>query len=97
MDTRSWQRDGSSGCCRSSWPNETRWPPSDSRFRSYSFLLLGTGFMITPMALLAVSVVVFVAGMEIRIRLEEKLLASRFGETFSDYQRRVPAYVPFLR
>jgi protein-S-isoprenylcysteine O-methyltransferase Ste14 len=59
--------------------------------------LLGTGFMITPMALLAVSVVVFVAGMEIRIRLEEKLLASRFGETFSDYQRRVPAYVPFLR
>jgi protein-S-isoprenylcysteine O-methyltransferase Ste14 len=66
-------------------------------YTSMLCLLLGTGLMITPLVLLAAAVVVFVAGMEIRIRLEEKLLASRFGETFSDYQRRVPAYVPFLR
>jgi protein-S-isoprenylcysteine O-methyltransferase Ste14 len=66
-------------------------------YTSMLCLLLGTGFMITPLALLAIAMVVFVAGMEIRIRLEEKLLASRFRETFSDYQRRVPAYIPFLR
>jgi len=44
-----------------------------------------------------VSVVLFFIGVEIRIRIEDALLASRFGETFRDYQRRVPAYLPFIR
>ena len=60
-------------------------------------LLLGTGFMITPTPLLVVSVLVFILGTEIRIRIEELLLLSRFGGRFREYQRRVPAYIPFMK
>jgi protein-S-isoprenylcysteine O-methyltransferase Ste14 len=59
--------------------------------------LLGTGFMITPLALFLISTLVFIAGTEIRVRIEERLLASRFGEQFVEYQRSVPAYIPFLK
>ena len=31
-----------------------------------------------------------------KTRIEEALLAARFGEAFLDYQRAVSAYVPFL-
>jgi protein-S-isoprenylcysteine O-methyltransferase Ste14 len=40
---------------------------------------------------------VFIAGTEIRVRIEDKLLASRFGERFRKYQQSVPGYVPFVR
>lgn len=40
---------------------------------------------------------VFIAGTEIRVRAEDRLLASRFGERFREYQSRVPAYIPFVR
>jgi len=40
---------------------------------------------------------VLIIGTEIRVRIEDRLLASRFGERFQDYQRSVPAYIPFLR
>jgi protein-S-isoprenylcysteine O-methyltransferase Ste14 len=43
------------------------------------------------------SVVAFVAGTEIRIRAEERLLAERFGESFSAYRSRTSAYLPLLR
>lgn len=66
-------------------------------YTSMLCLLLGTGFMISLLPLLALSVVVFIAGIEIRVRIEDRLLASRFGDGFSDYQRRVPAYIPFVR
>jgi len=48
-----------------------------------------------PWALLALAV--FIAGTEIRVRSEEKLLASRFPEEFASYCRQVPAYLPFVR
>jgi len=48
-----------------------------------------------PMAL--GSVVAFIAGTEIRIRAEERLLAERFGDSFSAYRARTSAYIPFLR
>jgi protein-S-isoprenylcysteine O-methyltransferase Ste14 len=60
-------------------------------------LLLGTGFMITPWVLFLLSTGVFIAGTEIRVRIEDKLLASRFGERFRKYQQSVPGYVPFVR
>jgi protein-S-isoprenylcysteine O-methyltransferase Ste14 len=60
-------------------------------------LLLGTGFMITPWLLFLISALLFVAGTEIRVRVEDNLLASRFGERFREYQQRVPAYVPLVR
>ena len=47
--------------------------------------------------LFAIGAVCFVAGTEIRVHIEEKLLAARFGEQFTAYRRRVPAYVPSVR
>jgi len=38
-----------------------------------------------------------IAGTEIRVQMEGKLLASHFGERFLEFKRRVPAYIPFLR
>jgi len=60
-------------------------------------VLLGTGFVITPLPLLALSLLVFMAGTEVRVRIEDGLLFSRFGERFRNYQRSVPAYIPFLK
>jgi protein-S-isoprenylcysteine O-methyltransferase Ste14 len=58
--------------------------------------MLGTGFMIAPFPILAISATLFVIGTEIRVRIEDALLASRFGDAFGAYRRRVPAYIPFL-
>jgi protein-S-isoprenylcysteine O-methyltransferase Ste14 len=66
-------------------------------YTSMLCLLLGMGFLIGLLPLLVLAVAVFVAGTEIRVRVEEQLLASRFGGQFEDYRRRVPAYIPFLR
>jgi len=66
-------------------------------YTSMLCLLLSTGLMIGTLPLLAIAIGLFVLGTEIRVRIEEKLLASRFGDRFSDYRRRVPAYIPFLR
>jgi protein-S-isoprenylcysteine O-methyltransferase Ste14 len=40
---------------------------------------------------------VFLIGTEIRVRIEVQLLASQFGDKFQQYQRSVPAYIPFLK
>ncbi len=66
-------------------------------YTSMLCVLFGTGFMITPLPLLVLSALVFIAGTEIRVRIEDSLLASRFGDRFRDYQRSVPAYIPFLK
>jgi protein-S-isoprenylcysteine O-methyltransferase Ste14 len=60
-------------------------------------LLLGTGFLITPLPVLLLSVVPFMIGTEIRVRVEDALLAANFGESFQEYKRGVPAYIPFLK
>jgi protein-S-isoprenylcysteine O-methyltransferase Ste14 len=44
-----------------------------------------------------VGLVLFIVGTEIRVRTEDSLLASRFGEQFRAWQRTVPAYIPFVR
>lgn len=66
-------------------------------YTSMLCMLFSTGFMITPLPLLLLATLVFMIGTEIRVRIEERLLASRFGDRFGDYQRRVPAYIPFLK
>ena len=52
--------------------------------------------ILTPWQLFLVALVVFIIGTEIRVRAEERLLASRFGEEFWEYKRSVPGYIPFL-
>jgi protein-S-isoprenylcysteine O-methyltransferase Ste14 len=39
----------------------------------------------------------FLAGTEIRVRSEDRLLAERFEESFVAYRSRVYAYIPFIR
>jgi protein-S-isoprenylcysteine O-methyltransferase Ste14 len=61
-------------------------------------MLLGTGLLLaTPLRLLLPSLLLLAIGTEIRVRVEEKLLSSQFGAEFLEYQRRVPAYIPFLK
>ena len=66
-------------------------------YTSMLCLLLGIGFMITPLWLLLLAAMVFLVGTEIRVRVEDQLLASRFAERFREYEHSVPAYIPFLR
>ncbi len=48
-----------------------------------------------PVALL--SVAVYLAGTEIRVRAEDTILAKAFGEEFEAYRRSTSAYLPGLR
>ena len=66
-------------------------------YTSMFCLLLASGFLFTPILLLLIAIVVFVAGTEIRVRIEDALLLSCFGEQFLEYRRAVFAYVPFIR
>jgi protein-S-isoprenylcysteine O-methyltransferase Ste14 len=60
-------------------------------------MLLAAGFLLAQWPVLIAGVVLFVIGTEIRVRAEEKLLRSRFGEEFEAYASRVSAYVPYVR
>ena len=66
-------------------------------YASMLCLLWGTGFVISSPLLMTIATICFVAGTEIRVRTEERLLAAHFGEQYAEYRRRVPAYVPFVR
>jgi protein-S-isoprenylcysteine O-methyltransferase Ste14 len=44
-----------------------------------------------------VGLLLLLIGTEIRIRIEDGLLRSRFGEQFDAWKRQVPAYIPFIR
>jgi protein-S-isoprenylcysteine O-methyltransferase Ste14 len=66
-------------------------------YSSVLAILLSTILLLTPWRWAAVSLAFFVAGTEIRVRTEDKLLASRFGREFTEYRKKVPAYVPFVR
>jgi protein-S-isoprenylcysteine O-methyltransferase Ste14 len=48
-----------------------------------------------PMGIAAV--IAFLAGTEVRIRAEERLLAEHFGNSFSTYRLRTSAYIPLIR
>ena len=60
-------------------------------------MLLATGLLLAWWPLLLLGIALYIAGTEIRIAAEEGLLRERFGKEFEDYQRRVPAYLPFVR
>jgi protein-S-isoprenylcysteine O-methyltransferase Ste14 len=60
-------------------------------------LAIATGLARASWTRLALGVVMFCLGTEIRVRVEESLLRERFPEALRDYQRRVKAYIPFVR
>jgi protein-S-isoprenylcysteine O-methyltransferase Ste14 len=66
-------------------------------YTSMFCILLGTGFMIAPAILFVPAILLFVVGTEIRVHVEDKLLASRFGSEFQNYQHTVSAYIPHVR
>ncbi len=66
-------------------------------YASMLCLLLGIGFLVAAPLWFAVALVLFFAGTEIRVRIEDRLLADRFGEEFREYQRNTPAYIPLVR
>ena len=65
-------------------------------YTSMLFMVCGVGVIIAGWKLFLAALILFVVGTEIRVRTEEKLLASRFGEKFQAYRKRVPAYLPFI-
>jgi protein-S-isoprenylcysteine O-methyltransferase Ste14 len=60
-------------------------------------MLLATGTAWTWWPMFVAGVIAFLAGTEIRVRAEERLLAERFQGTFTAYRARVKAYIPFVR
>ncbi len=66
-------------------------------YTSLLCVLCGVGFIVTPWKLFALSLVFFVAGTEIRVAVEDRLLGSRFGDAFQAYRQAVSAYFPFVR
>lgn len=65
-------------------------------YTSMLLVLCAVAVIIAGWKLFAAAMLLFVIGTEIRVRTEERLLASRFGEEFEAYKRSVPAYLPFL-
>jgi protein-S-isoprenylcysteine O-methyltransferase Ste14 len=43
-----------------------------------------------------VGIVLFLIGIEIRVRIEDRLLAGRFGDSFQAWRNSVAAYIPFV-
>ncbi|HZT32196.1 MAG TPA: isoprenylcysteine carboxylmethyltransferase family protein [Bryobacteraceae bacterium] len=66
-------------------------------YASMLAIFLGMGLLITPWIRFGIALAVFLAGTEVRVQVEDGLLASRFGEEFAKYKRRVRAYVPLVR
>jgi protein-S-isoprenylcysteine O-methyltransferase Ste14 len=66
-------------------------------YSSMLCVLLATGVLLSPWWLFLPAVVVFLIGTEIRVRIEDRLLASQFGDQALDYQRRTAAYIPLLK
>ena len=66
-------------------------------YASMAGMLLATGAARTWWPIYVAAVVFFLAGTEIRIRAEDRLLAARFGESFTAYRSRVWAFLPLFR
>jgi protein-S-isoprenylcysteine O-methyltransferase Ste14 len=58
---------------------------------------IATALLITPLWLFVLALAVFLTGTSIRIRAEERLLASRFGDQFTQYRRSTSRLIPFVR
>ena len=59
--------------------------------------LVAIGLVLAPWWALALACVFYLVGAQIRIRAEDALMASTFGEAFEVYRKRVPALIPFTR
>ncbi len=60
-------------------------------------MALATGLAYTWWPLMIAGLVLFLIGLEIRVRAEDRLLEEYFQDEFLEYRGRVPAYIPFIR
>lgn len=60
-------------------------------------MILATGFAYSWWPMFVAGVALFLIGVEIRVRAEDRLLEQRFQNEFLEYRRRVRAYIPFVR
>jgi protein-S-isoprenylcysteine O-methyltransferase Ste14 len=58
---------------------------------------LATALAISHWLAGVIGLLIYLLGTEIRVRAEDGILRRRFGARFEEYQRRVPAYMPFVR
>jgi protein-S-isoprenylcysteine O-methyltransferase Ste14 len=65
-------------------------------YTSMLLVMCAIAVVVTPWRLFLFALVLFVVGTEIRVRTEEKLLATRFGGEFQDYKSNVRSYIPFV-
>jgi len=66
-------------------------------YASILALMLATGVLVSQWLWLILGLALCVAGNEVRVRTEDRLLESRFGDEFRGYRKKVPAYVPLIR
>jgi protein-S-isoprenylcysteine O-methyltransferase Ste14 len=66
-------------------------------YASLLAMYLATALVMSSWPALLAGLVLMIAGTEIRVRVEDRLLASRFGGHFAAYQKQAPAYLPFVR
>lgn len=67
-------------------------------YTSLMGMLIATMLLLrTDLVWVGISLALFVAGTEIRVRSEDALLASRFKDSFPAYRKAVSAYIPFVR
>ncbi|HUA59260.1 MAG TPA: isoprenylcysteine carboxylmethyltransferase family protein [Verrucomicrobiae bacterium] len=66
-------------------------------YASMLLLLVATTMLVTQPMWMPVAFALFFAGTEVRVRTEDRLLASRFGDQFAAYRRAVSAYIPLVR
>jgi protein-S-isoprenylcysteine O-methyltransferase Ste14 len=59
--------------------------------------LIATGIVISHWLIALIAIIVFLIGMFIRTRFEERLLGDAFGEEFAKWKARVPGLIPFLK
>jgi protein-S-isoprenylcysteine O-methyltransferase Ste14 len=60
-------------------------------------MLVATGLALGWSPVILVAVLLYLVGTVMRIRLEEALLYQVFGQEYSLYSKRVPAFIPLLR
>jgi protein-S-isoprenylcysteine O-methyltransferase Ste14 len=66
-------------------------------YASMLAMFLAAALLLSDWRIWPIGLVLMIVGTEMRVRTEDALLASRFGETFAAYKAQVPAYLPFLR
>ncbi|MCL6506523.1 MAG: isoprenylcysteine carboxylmethyltransferase family protein [Bryobacteraceae bacterium] len=66
-------------------------------YASLLLMLISNALLVARWESALAALALFIAGTEIRVRVEERLLASRMPAAFAAYRARVSAYIPFLR